>query len=120
MLKDEVMVADEWHNNGSQELITISMCIQMAIDKLQLCSLSVAYACPYHTPTATMGHSIHNVDISKPLAHTMPYMQSAICLVQMKPGFIREEQHTSPVYQLQLKVSNCPLKLVTAVRSRPW
>jgi hypothetical protein len=31
----------------------------------------VSYACPSHNPTATMGHSIHNVDISKPLAHTM-------------------------------------------------
>jgi hypothetical protein len=32
--------------------------------------LSVAYACPYHNHTATMGDSV-NVDIIKPLAHTM-------------------------------------------------
>ncbi len=38
---------------------------------MHLCSLSITYACPYHHPTATMGHSIHNVDISKPLTHTM-------------------------------------------------
>ena len=37
------------------------------------CLLSVAYACSYRNPTATMGHSVHNVDISKPLALTMPY-----------------------------------------------
>uniref|UniRef100_A0A8C7Q3T0 Scavenger receptor class B member 2 n=1 Tax=Oncorhynchus mykiss TaxID=8022 RepID=A0A8C7Q3T0_ONCMY len=29
---------------------------------------------PYHNPTATMGHSVHNVDIGKPLTHT-----SVIC-----------------------------------------
>jgi hypothetical protein len=28
--------------------------------------LSVAYTCPYHNPAATTGHSVHNVDISKP------------------------------------------------------
>ena len=72
MLKHEVMAADEWHDNGSQDLITVSLCIQIAIDKMQLCSLSVTYACPYHNPTTTMGHSVHNVDISKPLAHTAP------------------------------------------------
>jgi hypothetical protein len=45
MLKHEVMAADEWHNNGPQNLITY-LCIQIAIDKLQLCSVSIAYACP--------------------------------------------------------------------------
>ncbi len=25
------------------------------------CSLSITYACPYHSPTATMGHSIHTL-----------------------------------------------------------
>ena len=51
MLKHEVMAADEWHNNGPQDLITVSLCIQITI-KMQLCSLPVVYACPYHNPTA--------------------------------------------------------------------
>ena len=32
MLKHEVMVVDEWHNNGPQGLITVSLCIQIARD----------------------------------------------------------------------------------------
>jgi hypothetical protein len=73
MRQHEVMSVDEWHDNGLQDLITVSLCIQIAIDKMYLCSLSVAYACLYHNPTATMMHSVHNIDISKPLAHTTPY-----------------------------------------------
>jgi hypothetical protein len=34
MLKHEVLAADEWHNNGPQYLITESLCIQIAIDKM--------------------------------------------------------------------------------------
>ncbi len=82
MLQHEVMVVDEWYNNGSQHLITGSLCIQNAINKMHLCSLSIPYPCPYHKPPATMGHWIHNVDISKALNHTTPHTLSAICPVQ--------------------------------------
>ncbi len=74
--------------------------------------MSITYACTYHNPTATMGHSIHNVDTSKPLPHTMPYTLSAICPAQRKPGFIREE-NTSPNCQMPSNVSICPLNSVT-------
>ena len=73
------VAVDELYNNGPRDLVTVSLCIHMAIDKMQLCSLSVAYACPCHNPKATMGH--------KSLAHTTPYTLSVICPVQMKPGF---------------------------------
>ncbi len=38
MLQHEVMVVDEWHNNGPQDLVTVSLCIQNAINKMHLCS----------------------------------------------------------------------------------
>jgi hypothetical protein len=63
MLNHEVKAADEWHTNGPQDLVTISLCIQIAIDKMLLCLLTVDYAFQYHNHTAPMGHSVHNVDI---------------------------------------------------------
>ena len=82
MLKHEVLAAEEWHDNWPQDIVTVSLCIQIAINKMQMCSLSVAYACPYHIPTATMENSVH---ISKPLTHTTPYT-SAIFPVQLIAG----------------------------------
>jgi hypothetical protein len=73
---------------------------------MQLCLLSVAYACPYHNPTATMEHSVHKVDISKLFTHTL----SAICTVQLKPGFIREK-HTSPVCQWPSRGEHLPTEV---------
>ena len=33
MLKHEVMAADEWHDNEPQDLVMVSLCIQIAIAK---------------------------------------------------------------------------------------
>ena len=68
MRKNEVMVASEW-----QDLIMVSLCVEIAIDKMQLCSLSVAYACPHHNPTTTMGTlftTLTSANRSPTLRHT--------------------------------------------------
>ncbi len=49
---------------------------------------------------------------AKPLTHTTLYTLSAICPVQWKPRFIREE-NTSPKCETPSNVSICPLKLIT-------
>jgi hypothetical protein len=38
-LRHGVMAVDEWRDNEPQDLITESLYIQIAIDKMQLCSL---------------------------------------------------------------------------------
>jgi hypothetical protein len=35
MPKHEVMAADQLHDNGPQDLFMVSLCIQIAIDKMQ-------------------------------------------------------------------------------------
>jgi hypothetical protein len=40
MLKHDEMAADEWHDNGPQDLVTLSLCIQIVINKMQLCSFT--------------------------------------------------------------------------------
>jgi hypothetical protein len=93
MLKHEVMATDEWHDNGPQNVIALSVWIQIAIEKMQLCFLSIAYACPYHNPTATKGRTVQNVVwVSKPLTHTTPYMLSDICPGRVKSEFVCEER----------------------------
>ena len=74
MLKHEVMTVDEWHDNGALDLVIVSLCNQIIVNKMQLYSLSVAYACTYYNPCATMGHFVHHVDIVKSLAHMTPYV----------------------------------------------
>lgn len=42
------MLVDEWYNDGPQDLVTESLCIQISINKInEPVLLSIAYACPY-------------------------------------------------------------------------
>ncbi len=50
-----------WMNGTSMGLRISSQYLcafKMPSIKMHLCSLSITYACPYHNPTATMGHSL--------------------------------------------------------------
>ncbi len=113
MLHHEVMVVDEWHNNGPQDLVTVSLCIQNAFNKMHLCSLSITYACPYHNTQRHHG-PLEPQRWHQQTAHPHDTIRtlSAICPVQWKPGFICEE-NTSPKCQTPSNVSICPLKSVT-------
>jgi hypothetical protein len=41
LLKHDVKAVDEWHDKVPQDLVMVSLCIQIAINKMQLCSVSV-------------------------------------------------------------------------------
>ena len=46
MLKHEVMEEDEWHDNGPRDLVAVSLCFQIAINKMQLCLLLLMLSHP--------------------------------------------------------------------------
>jgi hypothetical protein len=71
MLKHEVMAMDEWHNSGPRDLVTVSLSIQIAIDKMRLCLLSVAYACPCITPLPPWGTLFTSAYASMPMARSL-------------------------------------------------
>ncbi len=121
MPQHEVMVVDEWHNNGPQDLVTVSLCIQNAINKMPLCSLSISYACPYHNPTVTMGQLDHKVDISKPLTHISPYMclPSALYSENRDSSMKRTPLQNARRHRMWAFAHSSRLRWRTAVRSRP-
>ncbi|XP_073699787.1 beta-1,3-galactosyltransferase 1-like [Garra rufa] len=114
MLQHEVMVVDEWHNNGPQDLFTVSLFIQNAINKMHLCSLSITYTCPYHNPTTTMGHSIHKVDISKPTQRHTRCLPSALYSENQDSSMKRTPLQSGRCHRMcslaQIRDLICPIK----------
>ena len=75
----EVMAVDEWHANGPQDLVTVCLCIQIAIDKMQLCLLSVVNSCPYYNPTTSMGYSVHTLSaVVRPVGRTVKFSKMTL------------------------------------------
>ena len=79
MLKHEVMAADEWHGNEPQDLVTVSLCIQIAIDKMQNLLLMPAHTITLPPPWGTLFTMLT-------LANHSPYMLSAICPGTVETG----------------------------------
>ena len=93
MLKHEVMAADSLLDNGPQNLVKVTLCIQIAIDKMQLCLLCLAYACHTITPLQPCGTLFTTLTLANRSS-----TRDTIFPVQLKLGLIREE-HTSPACQ---------------------
>ncbi len=112
MLQHEVGGRGWWHNNGPQDLVTVSLCIQNAINKMHLCLLSITYACPYHNPTATMGH-FNPQRWHQQTAHPHDAIH-AVCHLPctVKTGIHPWREHLSKV-QDAIDCEHCPLKSVT-------
>ncbi len=83
-----------WWVNGMTVNLEISLwylCVsKLPLIKMHQGLLSRACGCLNHNHIATIGLSVHNIDISKLLTHTTPYMLCDIWPVQWKPGFMGE------------------------------
>jgi hypothetical protein len=74
-----------WRMNGTTVGLRISsryLCVQIAINKMQFCSLTVAYVCPHHIPTSTMGHCLQHwyQQTARPYCHLPETVENGINL----------------------------------------
>ncbi len=119
MLQHEVLVVDEWHNNGPQGLITVSLCIQNAINKMNLCSLSIAY----HTitpppPWATRSTTLTPANRSLTQRHTC-CLPSALYSENRDSSMKRTPLQSARRHWMWAFGHSSRLRWRTAVRSRP-
>ncbi len=94
MLQHEVMFVDEWHNNGSEYLVTGSLCIQNAINKMYLCSLSKTHSTTPPPPWPTRSTTLTAANRSPTWHHT-----HAVCHLPctVKTGIHPWREHLSKV-----------------------
>ncbi len=114
MLQHEVMVIDEWHKNGPKDLVTVSLCIQNAINKMYLCLLSITPPPPWATQSTTLTS-----------ANRSPTQRNTRCL----PSALYSENRDSSVKRTPLQSARhhrmwafahwSQFRRRTAVRSRP-
>ncbi len=100
MLQHEVMVVDEWHTNGPQDLITVSLCIQNAINKMYLCSLSITYIVVHditHTITPLPPWATRSTTLTS--ANRSPQQHHSCCL----PSALYSENRYSSVKRTPLQ-----------------
>ncbi len=120
MLQHEVMVVDEWHNNGLQDLFTVSLCIQNAINKMPLCSFSITYTCPYHNPPppwATRSTMLTSAN-PHPRRHTR-CLPSALYSENRDSSVKRTPLQSARRHRMWAFAHSSRLRWRTAVRSRP-
>ncbi len=122
MLQHEVMVVDEWHNNVPRDHVTVSLCIQNAINKMRLCSLSIKYM-PAHTitpppPWATRSTALTSANRSPTRRHTR-CLPSALYSENRDSSVKRTPLQSARRHRMWAFAHSSRLRWRTAVRSRP-
>ncbi len=97
---------DEWHNSRPQDLITVSLCIQNAINKMHRCSLSITYM-PAHTITPPPPWATQSTTLTS--ANCLPTRRHTRCL----PSALYSEIRDSFRERNTLSESIYPLNSVT-------
>ncbi len=115
MLQHEVMVVDEWHNNGPQDLVTVSLCIQNAINKMHLCSLSITPPPPWATWSTTLTSA--NRSPTRRHTHCLP---SALYSENRDSSVKRTPLQSARRHRMWVFAHSSRLRRRAAVRSRPW
>ncbi len=112
MLQHEVMVMDEWHNNGPQELITVSLCIQNAINKMHLCTITPP------PPWATRSTTLTSANRSPTQRHTR-CLPSALYSENWYSSEKRTPLQSARRHWMWALAHSSRLRRQTAVRWRP-
>ncbi len=118
MLQHEVMVVDEWHNNGPQDLVTVSLCIQNAINKMHLCKHTPVHTITPPPPWATRSTTLTSANRSPTQRHTR-CLPSALYCENWDSSVKRTPLQSARRHRMWAFALSRRLRWWTAVRSRP-